>query len=68
MVHLTHSMGLVPYQGCNEVSEKKLESGLIGEASRDGSGTYDQKRVSKEDLSTWGRKLVSGPSRSACGH
>lgn len=63
MVYLTHSMGLVPYQGCNEFAEKKLESGLIfGEVSRDESGTYDQKRVSL------GRKLVSSPSRSACGH
>ncbi|CAA7042134.1 unnamed protein product [Microthlaspi erraticum] len=67
MVYLTQSMGLVPYQGCNEVEEKKLESGLTGEASRDDSGTYGQKRVSKEDFSS-GRKLVSGPSRSACGH
>ncbi|CAH2071199.1 unnamed protein product [Thlaspi arvense] len=54
--YLTCSMAMVPYRGCDE----------IGVVSRDGSGKYE-KRVSKKDFHS-GRKLVSGPSRSACGH
>ncbi|ANM68157.1 hypothetical protein AtNW77_Chr4g0284911 [Arabidopsis thaliana] len=51
----TFSLAMVPYRGCD----------VIGVDLGDGSGNYG-KGVSKGFLS--GRKLVSGPSRSSCGH
>ncbi|CAL9237758.1 unnamed protein product [Arabidopsis halleri] len=55
-VYLTCSMAMVSYRGCD----------VIGVDLGDGSGKYE-KRVSKEGFLS-GRKLVSGPSRSSCGH
>lgn len=54
--YLTCSMAMVPYRGCDS----------FGDAWRDGLGKY-KKRVFKEGFLS-GRKLVSGPSRSDCGH
>lgn len=55
--YLTCSMAMVPYRGCDS----------FGDVSRDGLRKY-KKRVSKEGFISSGRKLVSGPSRSDCGH
>ncbi|ESQ38368.1 hypothetical protein EUTSA_v10029117mg [Eutrema salsugineum] len=54
--YLMCSRAMVPYRGCD----------VIGAVSRSGLGKYET-RVPKEDFFS-GRKLVSGPSRSACGH
>ncbi|CAN8246467.1 unnamed protein product [Cochlearia groenlandica] len=54
-VYLTCTMGMVPYRGCD----------VVGVVSS--NGKYE-KRVSNNEIFVKGRKLVSGPSRSACGH
>ncbi|XP_019090369.1 PREDICTED: uncharacterized protein LOC109128464 [Camelina sativa] len=54
--YLTCSMAMIPYRGCD----------VIGVDLGDGM-EKNEKRLNKEFF--WsGRKLVSGPSRSACGH
>ncbi|XP_033134851.1 uncharacterized protein LOC108869310, partial [Brassica rapa] len=56
IVYLTCSKAMVPYRGCD----------LIGLAPGGGLGKYETTE-SKEKMYS-GRKLVSGPSRSSCGH
>ncbi|XP_022565728.1 uncharacterized protein LOC111209938 [Brassica napus] len=56
IAYFTCSVAMVPYRGCN----------VIGLAPGGGFGKHQTSEFKEKIYS--GRKLVSGPSRSSCGH
>ncbi|KAG2330460.1 hypothetical protein Bca4012_019950 [Brassica carinata] len=57
IAYFTCSMAMVPYRGCD----------VIGLVPGDKFGKHEETSESKGKNYS-GRKLVSGPSRSSCGH
>ncbi|VVA96653.1 unnamed protein product [Arabis nemorensis] len=66
VIYLTCSIAMARYHGCEDVAEKTMRTNVVGEASRDEFGNYEEKQK-KVNMSS-GRKLASGPSRRGCGH